>query len=91
MKLRKSVLKRFIVAYNTVFRIMHGLSTRCSASFMLRTLELTAVNLVLENLYTVLCVRLTNLPIVLYNASPPVVFTLHLNCTLYIVLYSIAI
>ena len=34
MKFRKSVLKRFIVAYNNAFRIMHGLSTRCSAGFM---------------------------------------------------------
>ena len=28
------MLKRFIVAYNNAFRIMHGLSTRCSAGFM---------------------------------------------------------
>ena len=34
VKFRKSVLKRFIVAYNNAFRIMHGLSMRCSASFM---------------------------------------------------------
>ena len=34
VKFRKSVLKRFTVAYNNAFRIMHGLSMRCSASFM---------------------------------------------------------
>ena len=34
VKIIKFVLKRFIVAYNNAFRIMHGLSTRCSAGFM---------------------------------------------------------
>ena len=34
VKFRKSVLKRFIVAYNNARRIMYGLPMRCCASFV---------------------------------------------------------
>ena len=30
VKLRKSAMKQFVVAYNNAFRIMHRLSMRCS-------------------------------------------------------------
>jgi hypothetical protein len=34
---RKSVFKHFTVSYNNAYRILHGLSFRCSASFMFAT------------------------------------------------------
>ena len=61
----ESVLKRFIVAYNNAFRIMHSLSMRCSTSFMFANARVDSCQArIVECTHSIMC----RIQIVLYNA-----------------------